>query len=76
MLKRYQTHKNPVGRIDTLNTIFFNFTYCQEQVWPGFCFIFQLYLETGDPHVNIIIVDFSSTDIDVSAALNRSQLKR
>ncbi|KAJ7376477.1 hypothetical protein OS493_034467 [Desmophyllum pertusum] len=36
----------------------------------------ELYLETGDPHVNIIIVDFNSTDIDVTAALKRSQLKR
>jgi len=36
----------------------------------------ELYLETADPHVNVIIVDFSSTDIDVVAALKQSQLKR
>ena len=40
------------------------------------CSTLQLYLETADPHVNVIIVDFSSTDIDVVAALKQSQLKR
>lgn len=45
----------------------------------AFCLVFltcQLYSETKDPHVNVILVDFSSTDIDVVAALKRSGLKR
>ena len=36
----------------------------------------QLYLKTGDPHFNVIIVDFDSNDIDIEAALQRSDLKR
>lgn len=36
----------------------------------------ELYSERKDPHINVIIVDFSSTDIDVTAALKRSTLKR
>lgn len=36
----------------------------------------ELYSETRDPHINVIIVDFSSTDIDVDAALKQSALKR
>ena len=31
---------------------------------------------TRDPHFNVIIVDFDSNDIDIEAALHRSDLKR
>ena len=50
--------------------------YLLSQVFYLVFVTFQLYSETKDPHVNIILVDFSSTDIDVVAALKRSGLKR
>ncbi|XP_001638687.2 N-acetyl-beta-glucosaminyl-glycoprotein 4-beta-N-acetylgalactosaminyltransferase 1 isoform X2 [Nematostella vectensis] len=36
----------------------------------------EIYLRTRDPHFNVIIVDFNSTDIDIKAALERSPLRR
>jgi len=36
----------------------------------------QIYLETLDSHVNVIIVDFNSTDIDIEKSLRSSKLKR
>ncbi|XP_031566309.1 uncharacterized protein LOC116301396, partial [Actinia tenebrosa] len=36
----------------------------------------EIYLKTRDPHLNVIIVDFSSDDIDVQEALRRSPLVR
>eukprot|EP00112_Aurelia_sp_Birch-Aquarium-sp1_P010151 Seg2181.2 transcript_id=Seg2181.2/GoldUCD/mRNA.D3Y31 product="N-acetyl-beta-glucosaminyl-glycoprotein 4-beta-N-acetylgalactosaminyltransferase 1" protein_id=Seg2181.2/GoldUCD/D3Y31 len=36
----------------------------------------KIYLETLDPHLNVIIVDFNSTDIDIEKSLRNSMLKR
>lgn len=36
----------------------------------------EIALERNDPHVNVIIVDFSSCDIDIERSLKQSKLKR
>lgn len=58
---------------DESRNVFFTFVFINN---PGFSIFAEIVLHTLDPNVNVVIIDYESSDINIEAALRKSSLQR